>query len=242
MPEPVKIDLPSFERLKSLSAKKSLGFSVYERLKRAIIQGDFDPGSRLVESRVAEALGISRTPVREAIHKLEREGLLRQGPKGGFFVAGLSPSDIEETFGIRSVLESYAARLAAIRHREGELHPLEEKLRAYEESLERGDLDRLPAINTEFHDLLYGLSRSPRLVKMINDLRDHIYRFRLVILKIEDMARSSKEDHRLMLKAIRDRNADGVENLVREHILRGQGVVLKEFYAGGDLGTEKVGG
>ncbi len=73
-------------------------------------------GSRVVESRIAEALGISRTPVREAMHKLEREGLLQRQPKGGYIVLGLNRDDIEETFGIRSVLESYAARLAAVKH------------------------------------------------------------------------------------------------------------------------------
>jgi len=225
-----KLKAPDFKDLKSLPAKRSLGHAVYENLKNAIVKGDLTPDSRVVESRLAGALGISRTPVREAIHKLEREGLLRQGPKGGFFVAGLTPADIEETFGIRSVLESYAAKLAANRHLERELRPLEEKLEAYQESLDRGDLDALPRINTEFHDLLYGLSRSPRLIKMINDLRDHIYRFRLVILKIEEMAKSSNEDHRLMLMAIRGRDAEGVERLVKEHILRGQDIVLREFH------------
>jgi DNA-binding GntR family transcriptional regulator len=218
-----------FKALKSLPVRRSLGRSVFENLKRAIVKGDLTPDSRVVESRVAEALGISRTPVREAIHKLEREGLVRQGPKGGFFVAGLTSEDMEETFGIRSVLESYAAKLAAIRHLEGELRPLEEKLGAYQESLDRGDLDALPRINTEFHDLLYGLSRSPKLIKMINGLRDHILRFRLVILKIEEMAKLSNEDHRLMLKAMKVRDAEGVERLVREHILRGQDIILREF-------------
>ena len=229
MPETDKIDFPAFEKLKSLPAKKSLGQSVYEKLKRTIIQGDFSPGSRVVENSVANALGISRTPVREAIHKLEREGLLRQDPKGGFFVVGLTRVDIEETFGIRSVLESYAAKLAAVRHLEGELRPLEKKLGAYQESLDRGDLDPLPKINTEFHDLLYGLSRSPKLVNMINDLRDHIYRFRLVILRIKATAELSNNDHRLMIEAMRNRDTDGVERLVKEHILRGQDIVLREF-------------
>lgn len=229
MPAADKIDFPAFERLKSLPAKRSLGRSVYENLRSAILKGDLAPDSRVVESRVANALGISRTPVREAIHKLEREGLLRQDPKGGFFVLGLTRADIEETFGIRSVLESYAARLAAIRHLEGDLQPLEEKLRRYQQCLDREDLGALPQINTEFHDLLYGLSRSPRLMKMINDLRDHIYRFRLVILKKRATAELSNNDHRLMLKAIRKRDTDGVESLVREHILRGQDIVLREF-------------
>ncbi|MDZ7697043.1 MAG: FCD domain-containing protein [Deltaproteobacteria bacterium] len=130
---------------------------------------------------------------------------------------------------MRSVLESYAARLATIRHLESELTPLEEKLLAYETSFGRGELEALPKINTEFHDLLYGLSRSPRLIKMINDLRDQIYRFRLMTLKIDGMARLSNENHRRMLKAIKVRDADGVEKLVREHILRGQDVVLNQF-------------
>ena len=187
------------------------------------------PDSRVVETRFAEVLGISRTPVREAMHKLEREGLLRQDPKGGFYVVGLTRADIEEAFGIRSVLESYAARLATIRHKDGELAPLEKKLADYEACLSQGRIDELAGINTEFHDLLYGLSRSPKLVKMINDIRVQIFRFRQVILKIDGMARVSNEDHRLMMDAIRAREADRVEQLVREHILRGQEIVLREF-------------
>ncbi|OQY44020.1 MAG: transcriptional regulator [Desulfobacteraceae bacterium 4572_87] len=213
----------------ALPERRSLGRSVYENLKGAIIEGSLAPESRVVETRFAEALGISRTPVREAMHKLEREGLLRQDPKGGFYVVGLTREDIEEAFGIRGVLESYAARLATVRHQEEELAPLEEKLVEYRDCLDRGHMEELPRINTDFHDLLYGLSRSPKLVKMINDLRVQIFRFRQVILKIEAMARASNEDHRLMMEAIRARDGDCVEVLVREHILRGQDVVLREF-------------
>ena len=218
-----------FKSLKALPARQSLGQDVYRNLKQAIVKGDLNPESRVIESRLADALGISRTPVREAIHKLEREGLLYQNPGGGFFVAGLTRADIEETFGIRSVLESYAARLAAIKHREEDIAPLEEKSNEYQLYLDRKDMDALLRINTEFHDLLYALSQSPRLIKMINDLKDQIYRFRRVILKVDKMARLSNEDHRLMLKLIRKRDAEGVEKLVRVHILRGQSVVLKEF-------------
>jgi DNA-binding GntR family transcriptional regulator len=215
--------------LKSVPARQSLGRHVYENLKQAIVKGDLPPHSRVIESKVAGALGISRTPVREALHKLDREGLLRQSPTGGFFVVGLTRGDIEETFGIRSVLESYAARLAAIKHRDEDLRPLQEKIEAYQRCFDAGEMKKLPQINTEFHDLLYALSCSPRLIRMINDLRDYIFRFREVILKMEDMARASSEDHRLMLQHIRKRDPDGVEKLVREHILRGQAVVLREL-------------
>jgi len=215
------------QALKPVTVRKPLGGQVYEKLKRAIVHGELEPSSRIVETRVAEALGISRTPVREAIHKLEREGLIRQDRKGGFFVVGLTLADIEETFGIRSVLESYAARLAALKHRPEDLKPLERKLEEYEAYLERGELGQLPRVNTEFHDLLYGLSRSPRLVRMISDLRDQIYRFRKAILRVEEMARTSNHDHREMLGLIRKRDGEGVEGIVRAHILKGQEAVVR---------------
>jgi DNA-binding GntR family transcriptional regulator len=215
--------------LKAPPARQSLGQYVFESLRKAILTAELPPDSRIVESRVADMLGISRTPVREAIHKLEREALLYRSPAGGFFVAGLTRRDIEETFGIRSVLESYAARLAAMHHHEKDLKPLEDKIREFQICFDRGEKNALSEINTEFHDHLYALSRSPRLIKMINDLRDQIYRFRKVILNMETMANESNEDHRVMLQLIRKRDPDGVERIVREHIMRGQEAVLKQF-------------
>ena len=181
--------------LKSLPPKKSLGQTAYEKLRQAVVRGDFPPASHLVENSVAAALGISRTPVREAIHKLEREGLLERFPSGGYCVAGLSRQDIEETFGIRAFLESYAAKVATLRHKEKELLPLEEKIRQYQDRLDEERIEELTLINTDFHDLLYGLSRSPKLIRMINELRDPVYRFRKLLLGVEGMARLSNEDH-----------------------------------------------
>ncbi len=219
--------------LSSLAERKSLGQHVYETLKKAIIHGELRPGERVAESRLADAMGISRTPVREAFHKLEREGWLEHQPNAGFFVARLSREDIEETFGIRAVLESYAARLATLKHDEDDLVALHGKIQEYQRHLDAGDLEALPRINTEFHDLLYSLSRSPRLIRMINDLRDQIYRFRMMILKVPAMARQSNEDHKLMLTFIKKGDGDEVERLVRVHILRGQEIVLKQFEAEG---------
>lgn len=220
---------PDFGSLSAIPERKPLGHYVFENLKQAIVRGDFSPGNRLVESRLAEAMGISRTPVREAIHKLEREGLIKKLPQGGFYVLNLTREEIEETFGIRSVLESYAARLAAIKHQKEELEPLEEKIGEFQYFLNRGEMEALLKINTEFHSLLYAMSQSPKLIKMINDLQDQIYRFRRIILKIDTMAKTSNDDHRQMLSAMKTRDADRVETLVRQHILRGQKIVLKQL-------------
>ncbi len=212
-----------------IAQRKSLGEHVFENLKSAIVKGDLSPGDRLIESQLAETLGISRTPVREAIHKLEREGFLRKKPGGGFSVLGLSREDVIETFGIRSVLESYAARLAAERHCKQSLKPLEKKIDAFQKQLDSGDFESLPDINTEFHDLLYRLSESPRLIKMINNLSDQIFRFRQIILKDATLAKVSNKDHKDMLNRIRKRDAEGVERLVREHLMRGQQAVLNVY-------------
>ncbi len=212
-----------------VNKRKSLREEVYESLRRSIIHGKLKGGQRLIEETLAHQVGISRTPVREAMHKLEREGWLRRLPRGGFTVVNLTREDIEETFGIRCVLESYAARLAALNHKEEELRPLEEKIREFQRCLDAGQTDELSRINTEFHRLFYDLSRSPRLVKMIHDLRDQIYRFRRIILQVESMAKVSNNDHRKMMRAIRMRDANRVERLVKEHILRGRKIVLREL-------------
>ena len=215
--------------LQAFQERKSLGEHVFESLKHSIVRGKISSGEWLVESHIAETLGISRTPVREAFHKLEREGLIERQPRGGFTVLGLDRADIEETFGIRSVLEGYAANLAAIKHQAQELDLLEQKIDEFQKALDRKKMNLLPAINTEFHDLLYGLSKSPKLINMINGLKDQIYRYREMILKESQFAATSNLDHIKMLKTIRRRDAEGAERLVREHILRGQEMVLQAY-------------
>jgi DNA-binding GntR family transcriptional regulator len=211
----------------SFRERKSLGQDVFEYLKKAIIDQTIEPGTRLVESRLADMLGISRTPLREALHKLEREEWIEKTPSGGFCVVKLTKQDIDQTFGIRSVLEAYAARLAAENYGPGDLGPLEKKIEQYQNCLEQGkDYEKLQKINTQFHDLLYELSRSPKLIKMINQLRAQISRFRHIILQQDEYALQSNDDHIMMMAAIKARDADTVERLVRQHIDKGRKAVL----------------
>ena len=213
----------------SFKERKSLGQDVFEYLKNAIIDQTIEPGSRLVESKIAEMLGISRTPLREALHKLEGEEWIEKTQSGGFQVVSLTRSDIEETFGVRSALEAYAARLAAENYQEKDLIPLEKKMLEYQKCLEKKANDKLQKINTEFHDLLYALSRNPKLIKMINQLRAQISRFRQIILKQDEYAIESNEDHFRMLEAIKKRDGDAVEKLVREHLIKGKNAVLSQL-------------
>jgi DNA-binding GntR family transcriptional regulator len=223
-----KID--SFARaLRPLAERKSAGQDIFEHLKHAITCGDISPGSRMVESHIAAAMGVSRTPVREAIHKLEREGLLTKQQHGGYTVTGFTREDIEESFGIRAVLEGYAARLATLEHTAEDLKPLSRKIDQFEKHLLADDLEALPKINTELHDMLYALSHNRTLIKIINDLKGQFLRFRKIILKNKSLAWDSHQDHREMLVMMRKRQAEEVELLVREHILRGLTAVLDQY-------------
>ena len=116
--------------------------------------------------------------------------------------------------------------MAAIRHERDDLLPLKEKIEEFRNCLDQQELRDLTKINTEFHDILYTLSKRPKLIEMINNLRDQIYRFRRIILREEKYAEKSHKTHRKLLTALAKRDADRVENLMREHILDGQRIVL----------------
>jgi DNA-binding GntR family transcriptional regulator len=212
-----------------LEERKSAGQIIFERLWQAITCGDIPDGSRIVENEIASRMGVSRTPVREAIHKLEREGLVIKRIHGGYSVTGLAREDIQESFGIRSVLEGYAARLATIEHTADDLEPVADKIREFETCLQSGAMESLPRINTELHDILYSLSGNRRLIKIINDFKNQFLRFRKIILKDTALAWISQQDHHEMLAMMRERRADDVEMLVREHIMRGMAAVLDQY-------------
>jgi DNA-binding GntR family transcriptional regulator len=212
--------------------RKALREETYEAIRKAILRGTVKPGQRLKEEQLASEIGTSRTPVREAFHKLEQEELVTRLPWGGFVVREWSRSDVEEIFGIRSILESYAAFLATKKIDKVKLGLLEDKLRESEEYVKRGETEKLIQLNTEFHDILYRSSKSRKLYHMINNLRDYFYRYRVAILGINGIPQRSLRDHKKMLLAMRKKDSALVEKLVREHILRGKEIVLEEFERG----------
>ncbi|MCS7280856.1 MAG: GntR family transcriptional regulator [Desulfobacterota bacterium] len=217
---------PEEARLK-LRKGKSLREQVYKKLKESILDGTFEAHKRLIEEKLADQLGTSRTPVREAIQKLEKEGLIYRLPKGGFAVSSISDDDIEEVFEIRSILEGYAGYLATKRITQEELTSLEEIVKKGEESLRKNDFEALVKLNTEFHDRLYRASKSKLLYRIINDLKDFIYRFRVVIFRHRPLVEISLKDHREMIELMKTGSAKKVESLIRKHIIRGKKLVKK---------------
>ena len=212
--------------------KKSLRQEVYESLRKSILHGKMKPGQHLVEEQLAGHAGISRTPVREAFHKLEKDDLVTRLPKGGYAVKKFTKEDVEEIFGIRSALESYAAYLATLHMAPEKIAMLESKLKESEDALEKGENDKAVQLNTEFHDLLYKSCKSKKLVEMINTFRDYFYRYRSALLHMQDGMSQSTKDHRQMLEAMKKKNPRLAERLVRRHLARGKELILREIDEG----------
>ena len=210
-----------------MNKRKSLREEVYDSLKKSILLGKLRAGQRLIEEQIAHQIGISRTPVREAFHKLERDDLVSRLPKGGFAVRKFTEEDVEEIFGIRTALESYAASLATLHITPDKMTMLEKKVEESEKALGKGDYDKAVQLYTEFHDLLYKTSRSKKLAQMISNFSDYFQRYRPALLQTRNGFQFSIGDHRMMLQAMKKRNPALVEKLVRKHLVRGKEIVLK---------------
>jgi DNA-binding GntR family transcriptional regulator len=209
-----------------LDGYKPLREIVFETLRDAIINQVLLPGERLMEIQLAEEMGVSRTPVREAIRKLELEGLVVMLPRRGAYVAGISMKDILEVFEVRASLEALAASLAAERITEEELDEMERRLVKETEETEANNLRCIVEIDTSFHDLLYKAARNERLVYFVNLLQEQLHRFRSASLARPGRSKTALDEHRKILEALASRDAKLAERLAREHIENAEQAML----------------
>lgn len=220
------------ERAQESKKRRLLREHVYTNVKNAIIGGDFQPGKRLIEEKIAADLETSRTPVREAIQKLEKEGLIYRLPRGGFAVKAVTEEEVEEVFGLRSILEGYAAYLATSRITAEEMRKLEEIIRAEDEGLKDLNIDEFIRLDGEFHDVLYKAAKNARLYALLHDLRDYMYRYRVIILRYQRKPHLAVQDHKQMLASIKGKSPRQVDKLVRKHMIRGKDIIKKKIKQG----------
>ena len=210
-------------KLKSKAVERhTLADQVYTFLKKGIVTGELQPGERLKELEIAQNLGASRTPVREALSRLEQEGLVQPFPSGGLTVVKLSANDVKEIYGLLRVLESYGIRLAAERITNKQLERLE-SLCARAEQLSTEDIDRLIELNGRFHELLIDVTAHRRLKELVAQLRTALQPYRIVTMLRPDFHGSPQfrdlmvHQHSEITKALRDRDIDSLVELVIEH-------------------------
>ncbi|HQA49351.1 MAG: GntR family transcriptional regulator [Syntrophomonadaceae bacterium] len=202
----------------NLESYKPLRELVFDALREAIINGTLKPRERLMEIQLAEELGVSRTPIREALRKLELEGFIVMVPRKGAYVADISFKDIADVFEIRAALEALAAGLAAERITDEELEDMERLVAEKAEAISGYDMDRLIRVDTLFHDAIYKASRNQRLTNIINNLREQIQRYRTTSLAYPGRMKRSLEEHRGIVEAIQSRDPQIAQQVAREHI------------------------
>ncbi len=215
---PVKLD--SYQPLREV---------VCETLREAIISGVLRPGERLMEIQLAEELGVSRTPVREAIRKLELEGFVIMIPRRGTYVADLSIKDINEVFEVRSALDSLANGLAAERITEEELEQMERLLVQISACVDNGNMEKIVELDGQFHDILYRASRNDRLVGIINNLREQLTRFRTISMAYPGRLKKTIEEHTQLVEAIAARDVDLAQQLAVEHMANSEQTLLQDI-------------
>lgn len=205
---------------------KPLREIVFESVRGAIISGVLKPGERLMEVQLAEKLGVSRTPIREAIRKLELEGLVIMMPRKGAYVADLSLKDITDVLEIRAALEGLAAGLAVLRITDEEIEELEITARQFHQAIEDDDFDMIVQKDIEFHDRIFRATRNDKLLQITNNLREQVQRFRIMYINKSNKSKDLAKEHYEIAEAISKRNIDMAERIAKKHIENAEKYIL----------------
>lgn len=201
---------------------------VFQTLRQAILKGELQPGERLMEIKLAETLGVSRTPIREAIRKLELEGLVVMIPRKGAAVANITEKDTKDVLEVRRTLEMFAVEVTCDRITPEQLAQLKAAAKEFEAS-KGADLIRIAETDMKFHEIIYEATQNERLVQMLNNLRENMYRYRIEYLKDPNYYDSLVGEHREILNAIETGDKERARICMRDHIDNQQLAVISKI-------------
>ena len=211
---------------------------VFNTLRQAILKGELKPGERLMEIALAEKLGVSRTPIREAMRKLELEGLVVMIPRRGAQVANITEKDLNDVLEVRIALENVAIEKACTRMSEEDMGRLWLAAKEFERTMAEGNLVRLAEADVEFHEIIYRASDNKRLNQVLNNLREQIYRYRVEYLKEEETRNVLVKEHEELTKAIRQRDVKKAQEISFRHIENQRRAIIQSIEAE-EVGKEK---
>ena len=197
-------------------ASKTKNVAVYNKLRQGIIKGKLKPGQKVVMADLAKAFGLSETPVREAIRRLESEGYVDFTPHTGAIVTKIDEEELVEIYLIRIALEELATRLASPHITEKDIDFLNKKNREMEMAIQQNRYEILAGINKLFHLRIYKAAPFPRLYKMICDLWDTCERWPSVFSYVPERAAASVEEHKKIIQALQTRDTDQADQLIKE--------------------------
>ncbi len=196
----------------------SLRGKVFTQLQNDILNGKYSTGDSLIETRLSEEMGVSRTPIREAIRQLELEGLVQSIPNKGAIVTGISAKDIEDIYIIRMMIEGLAARWAAENITDDELAELKETIELEEFYTLKNDTEHLLKFDSMFHEIIFKASKSRPLMHMLSTFHHYLQSARNISISSPGRAQKALEEHKAILKAITERDSEMAEKLTTEHV------------------------
>ena len=191
---------------------------VFNTLRQAILKGELEPGERLMEIQLVDRLGVSRTPIREAIRKLELEGLVLMIPRKGAEVAKISEKSLRDVLEVRRSLEELAIELACQRMTEDDIKELEEAQEAFRSAIQSADAMTIAETDEHYHDIIYNGTGNNRLVQILNNLREQVYRYRVEYLKDEKSYPSLIEEHEELYAGIEKHDKEHVSQVMKRHV------------------------
>ena len=207
---------PNFEV--SMNEYLPLRDVVFNTLRQAILRGELKPGERLMEIQLANQLGVSRTPIREAIRKLELEGLVLMIPRKGAEVAEITEKSLRDVLEVRRALEELAVELVCEKITDEQIQDLKDAAEEFKESLKDGDITRIAEADVKFHDVIYMATDNQKLIQLLNNLREQMYRYRVEYLKRSDFHQQLIDEHEEIIETIESGQKDRAVQVVCQHV------------------------
>lgn len=199
---------------------------VFNTLREAILKGELQPGERLMELQLASKLGVSRTPIREAIRMLEQEGLAVTMPRKGAEVARMTLKDMEDVLEVREALDELAARIACAKINDEQLENLKSIRDEFKKSLDSGDVKKIAEEDVRFHDAIYEATDNAKLIALTNNIREQMYRYRVEYLKDQNNYPILTAEHDAIVNALEQRDKEMVTAEMHTHVVN-QAVAVK---------------
>ena len=191
---------------------------VFNTLRQAILRGELKPGERLMEIQLANKLGVSRTPIREAIRKLELEGLVLMIPRKGAEVAEITEKSLRDVLEVRRALEELAVQLACEKITKEEIRELERVAKEFQQVVKSSDITEIAEVDVRFHDIIYTATDNQKLIQLLNNLREQMYRYRVEYLKRDGVFPQLIAEHEAIIRHIENNEKEKATEVMCRHI------------------------
>ena len=203
---------------------------VFNTLRQAILRGELKPGERLMEIQLANKLGVSRTPIREAIRKLELEGLVLMIPRKGAEVAEITEKSLRDVLEVRRALEELSVQLACEKITKEEIRELERVAKEFQQVVKSSDITEIAEVDVRFHDIIYTATDNQKLIQLLNTLREQMYRYRVEYLKDAKARRTLITEHEAIYRAVKARDEEAALMEVKKHIANQQKAIIRSLH------------